>query len=198
MLPNTEIDSAIRYYNEYFDDAGAEHEADAILELGDINMVAREIIEEYKKNNPYFSAPDPAPAKSWSAPIIGKNGKLPLWLFIVLLVFASPFIIAAVSVIFSLLISIASVLFAVAVSVIAIFAASIGVMVSGIAAMFTSPAAGMMLLGIGLILMAVSVVLFVPTMMFFTRALPFLCKESVRLTKRMFTWRGGAVYEKSV
>lgn len=43
-LPYDERDKAIRYYEEYFDEAGKENEDKVISELGDIERIAREII----------------------------------------------------------------------------------------------------------------------------------------------------------
>ena len=49
-LPYDEREKAISYYEEYFDDAGAENEDSVINELGDIEKIAQEIIENSSSN----------------------------------------------------------------------------------------------------------------------------------------------------
>lgn len=44
-LPYDEREKALAYYEEYFDDAGEENEADVLNELGSVENIAREIIE---------------------------------------------------------------------------------------------------------------------------------------------------------
>ena len=46
-LPRHEIDDAIAYYNEYFEEAGPEAEADVIRELGSPSRIATQIKADY-------------------------------------------------------------------------------------------------------------------------------------------------------
>ena len=46
-LPDDEIDSAMRYYEDYFLDAGDENAAQVIEELGPPEQVAQAILNEY-------------------------------------------------------------------------------------------------------------------------------------------------------
>lgn len=46
-LPVEEYESAMRYYNEYFDDAGEENEQQAIESLGTPNQVASQLLADY-------------------------------------------------------------------------------------------------------------------------------------------------------
>lgn len=45
-LPKEEREEAILYYSEYFDDAGPEHEAEVMEELGDAKALAAQILKE--------------------------------------------------------------------------------------------------------------------------------------------------------
>ena len=45
-LPKAEREEALSYYNEYFDDAGPEREAEVIEELGDAKESAAQIVKE--------------------------------------------------------------------------------------------------------------------------------------------------------
>lgn len=49
VLPDEERANAIRYYEEYFLDAGAENEARVIEELGAPELVAQQILNDYKE-----------------------------------------------------------------------------------------------------------------------------------------------------
>lgn len=54
-LPYEERKKAISYYEEYFDDAGAENEDNVICELGDIERIAQEIIENSSSSSDSIS-----------------------------------------------------------------------------------------------------------------------------------------------
>ena len=45
-LPKAEREEALSYYNEYFDDAGPEREAEVMEELGDAKGIATQIVKE--------------------------------------------------------------------------------------------------------------------------------------------------------
>lgn len=55
QLPQEEIQNALVYHTEYFDDAGAENEQRVIDELGDPAIIAAQIIADYKEKNPGFT-----------------------------------------------------------------------------------------------------------------------------------------------
>lgn len=52
LLPKAEVESAISFYSELFDDA--QDEAELVRELGSIQQIAKGIIAEYKEQNPSF------------------------------------------------------------------------------------------------------------------------------------------------
>ena len=49
VLPEEERANALRYYEEYFDDAGPENETKAIEELGEPAKVAAQILADYRE-----------------------------------------------------------------------------------------------------------------------------------------------------
>lgn len=55
-LPYDEREKAISYYEEYFDDAGTENEDSVIYELGDVERIAQEIIENSTSSSSSVSA----------------------------------------------------------------------------------------------------------------------------------------------
>lgn len=48
-IPHTERREALQYYEDYFEDAGEEHEADVIAELGDPEELAKKLREDLKR-----------------------------------------------------------------------------------------------------------------------------------------------------
>ncbi len=48
-IPHTERREALKYYEDYFEDAGEEHEADVIEELGDPEELAKKLREDLKR-----------------------------------------------------------------------------------------------------------------------------------------------------
>ncbi|MCL1802829.1 MAG: DUF1700 domain-containing protein [Eubacteriaceae bacterium] len=115
-LPYDETREAVEYYEQYFDDAGAENEQAVIQELGPPAAVARQIIAGYA--------------------VKGSTAKVPLreswhsaWLVILALMaspIAVPLALAAGAVALALAISLSAVVFS-------LFAAGAGAFIAGIA-----------------------------------------------------------------
>ena len=142
-LPENEKQSAIQYYEEYFDDAGPENEQKVTESLGSPDQVAAEIYA----NTAIKSMDKPGNA--------AKKGASTVWL-ILLAIFASPIALP-------IAIALAAVMLALIVSLIAIvvslFVAAIALVAVGIAAPFATggilPGAGNIALGFGISLLAV-------------------------------------------
>lgn len=64
VLPEEERASALRYYEEYFDDAGPENEAKVIADLGAPEQVAAQILADYRELTAVPSASDGAAAQT--------------------------------------------------------------------------------------------------------------------------------------
>ncbi len=76
-LPNEEIDAALEYYNEYFEEAGEENTAEVVAKLGSPALVASQILAEYAVKG--------LDNESSTA----KKGLSAVW-FIILAILASP------------------------------------------------------------------------------------------------------------
>ena len=85
VLPEEERASALRYYEEYFDDAGPENEQKVISDLGAPETVAAQILADYRE----VSAVPPANGKAAQPPKRGWRGINP-WLLLVLVLLAIP------------------------------------------------------------------------------------------------------------
>jgi len=94
-LPDEERASALRYYEEYLDDAGPENEARAIEELGSPQRVAAQILADYRELTTVPGAKNASQGENGSAssgqttPKRGWRGINP-WLLLVLVLLAIP------------------------------------------------------------------------------------------------------------
>ena len=140
-LPKEEIQAAMEYYSEYFDEAGPEREQEALRELGSPSRIAAQIKADYAVRQL---------GESGGA----KKGLTAIW-WIVLGVFAAPVAlpvaIALGAVAFAVFVSIFAVILALIVSLAAVCISGIGLIGVGIAGMAGSVAGGLLLIGTGLV-----------------------------------------------
>lgn len=149
-LPKEEHDKAISYFMEYFDEAGAENEKQAIKDLGTPEMAADQIIREFAAENAKKPAKDV------------KHGISAVWIGI-LAVFAAPIALPFALMLGLLGLMLVLCLFILVLSVfiliISIAAASIPCIIVGIYMMFSSFANGIATLGLGLIGLGIGILL---------------------------------------
>lgn len=138
-LPKEDFDKAMEYFIEYFDEAGAENEQQAIDDLGTPQMAADQIIMDMAIRN----ADEPAKGV--------KRGLSAIWIGI-LAVFAAPIALplalclaaAAFCIVLAVVLVILSVVLA---AVVFIASAILGVF-GGVYLLFVSPAGGIATLGL--------------------------------------------------
>lgn len=144
-LPPGEIDSAIAYYEEYFNDSGNESEQDVIRELGSPSAVASKIIGEF------------AVSESGNK----KPGRT-IWI-VALAIFASPIAlpiaIALFSVIFAVLVTMSALYFAFAACGVALAASGVLTTVAGLCVVFQSVPVACFYAGTGLLCIAIGIAL---------------------------------------
>ena len=143
-LPECDRYEAIKYYEEYFDEAGIEHEQDVIKELRSAAHIASRILSDYAEK-------EVANAKRSA-----KGGLRALW-FTILGIFAAPIAIPV-----AIILTVVIVLLCVALCV-AVFALILGCGILTIAAvgmLFVRPGSAIMLAGIILIAIGVTKLLF--------------------------------------
>lgn len=158
-LPEEERASALRYYEEYFDDAGPENERKAIDGLGAPEQVAAQILADYRELTAVplqgrdAGSAAAKPRRRW-------RGISP-WLLIVLVLLAIPvgvpLLLGAAATVLGLLVAAAAVVFAFAIVVpFALLLA--GAMLCGFSfALWGAPASAVTTLGCGLALLALGV-----------------------------------------
>lgn len=139
-LPRDERVEALRYYREYFDEAGTEHEQDVIRELKSPAHVAAKILAEYSQKQTNLSAATRV-----------KHGFRGIW-FALLAIFAAPIAIPV-----AIAIGIVVILMVI-VGVVVIFAfivAGFALVVSAVLSIFVRPAFFVFAIGAVLVIYAV-------------------------------------------
>lgn len=160
-LPEEERAGALRYYEEYFDDAGPENEQKVISDLGAPEKIAEQILADYRELTavPHQAAGGAAgkPKRRWRG--------VPPWLLVVLVLLAIPvgvpllggLAIGAVGTVFGLLAAAAAVVFAVVV-VLPLALLIAGIVLCGFSfALWGAPASAVVTLGCGLALFALGI-----------------------------------------
>lgn len=134
-LPEEDRFEAIKYYEEYFDEAGIEYESDVIAELKSPAHIASKILSDYATNEAKH-------AKHWAG-----RGFRALW-FMLLGIFAAP-----IAVPFSILLALIVIILTVVLIVAIIFLVSAGSILAIVAffMLFVKPASAIMLIGIVLV-----------------------------------------------
>lgn len=158
VLPEEERASALRYYEEYFDDAGPENEAKVIADLGAPDKVAAQILADYRE---VASVPQPDGTVSNSKP--RRRGINP-WLLLVLVLLAIPVgiplvgvLIGVIATLFGVLLSVVLVVLAFVV-VVPLCLLAAGIILCGISfVLWGMPASAVMTLGCGLALFALGI-----------------------------------------
>lgn len=115
-LPAEEIDSALRYYEEYLDEA--DDEAEAIRKLGSPEQIAARILADFEKQD------EPKPLPSVSEDAVKPEKKRSVWQtigLVFLLICASPLLISLGAAALAIALSLLAVLISVIISVIAPF-----------------------------------------------------------------------------
>lgn len=170
-LPSEEIENAINYYTEYFEDAEIDDETDVTVSLGTAKEVAKQIISDYssrdseeiikvnlnkdnenKYKNEYF--PQEENNKK------GKRNKWLIALIIILAILASPIILGLAFGAIGILIGVVVTLFAVVISIIfAGVGCILGGIISVIGSLFVLSQVGIstVILFIGLALISVGI-----------------------------------------
>nr|WP_302664834.1 DUF1700 domain-containing protein [uncultured Agathobaculum sp.] len=158
VLPEEERASALRYYEEYFDDAGPENEAKVIADLGAPDKVAAQILADYQE---VASVPQPDGTVPNSKP--RRRGINP-WLLLVLVLLAIPVgiplvgvLIGVIATLFGVLLSVVLVVLAFVV-VVPLCLLAAGIILCGISfVLWGMPASAVMTLGCGLALFALGI-----------------------------------------
>ena len=191
----TEREEALQYYNDYFDDAGAENEKDVIEALGNPARVAENIKRDLQENDaPRARASDRAlveydkaagSARGQVQPEKSGSGKkeMPAWaivMLIVLLVFASPVLLGVAAgvmgILIGLLVSWLAIIFSFGVAALSLFIVMFVLLVVGIMCIPVDALAGAGLIGGSLVCGGIGILLLMLTVAIGGIATPAICR----------------------
>lgn len=182
-LPVEERETALKYYEEYFDDAGPENEQSVIAELGSPQQVAQKIKTELAANSAAAAAGASAKAKSG----------MPVWLLVIIAVFAIPvgfpLLMGLLGALIGILAGLFGIFIGILVSGIAVFISGITLIVAAIGLLALEPLHGLLLGGVGLILTGIGMLL----TLLIIRLIPVFIGWIVKLCKIPFRKRGAVV-----
>lgn len=170
VLPDDEIDSAMRYYEDYFLDAGDENAAQVIEQLGPPEQVAEAILRDYtgvaRRRPERFEEEkaqtvDGVPLGRDGKPLTRKKGINP-WMLACIVLLALIFGPVAVAVIGAIIVAAVGLIVGVAACVVAVPAATLiggGALVLFSFLLWATPASALATLGAGLVVGAVGLLL---------------------------------------
>lgn len=213
-LPTAERDSALVYYEEFFEDADDDDEA--IKTLGSAKSVAESIIADQnrtEKSTTEYVPAKPAEVKKEETP---KTETAPTYfdgngegkkeksqkstsdkvLMIVLLVLTFPIWISILAVAFGIFVAVLSALLGI---IIAFVAMSVTLVImglitfgTGIPTVFISPVAGVVLFAIGALSFAIGMFISIPTLWLCAEGIPALFRWIISIFRRLFGIDKGA------
>lgn len=153
-IPDSERVDALAYYNDYFDEAGEENEAQVIRELGSPQQVADKILAECGRTTSYKKV-DTAPKKETN-----KSSKI---LLILLLIFTFPLWIGVVGAAFGIVVAVLASIFGIVVGFggtgIGLLVGGGACLVAGLMRLMTVPVEGLVTIAVGSILIVIGVLL---------------------------------------
>lgn len=194
-MTSDERETAVKYYEEFFDEAGDENEQDVIADLGSPEKLAKSILDDQNENGGFvyterYAENPPQTIKNEKAekPVApaGNGNAIAKIIVIVALVVTCPAWIGivggALGILVGLIAAVAGLIFGGIASVIW------GLMnlISGDIAM------GGAFTGGGLIIFAVGMLLLVPTVLLFGKGIPALCRGIGSLWRKAFGEKNAA------
>lgn len=204
-ISQSEREEALKYYNDYLNDAGVENEQEVLESLGTPAKLAEvikgglgdggaagEFTENGYKNYTYGNEPANGLIKRGEGK--KRSGGMTA-LIIILCIFASPLLIAIGTGIFGgglgILGGILGLFLSIAALGIALFLAALVLLGIGIAQLFTMPLAGIALIGAGLLTAGISLFFIWLTVWICGVAIPWIVRGIVSIFSKIFHRQGG-------
>jgi len=199
-IPESDRNDAVAYYNDYFDEAGVENEAQVIRELGNPGKVAAMIRASLRNNESkgeytetgYHDASTEAnrqPPASRYAGRQGRRGGSKTILMIILLIFASPILLGvgggAVGIIVGLIAGLVGIIVGLLGAAIAGLVAGIAGIITGFIEVFANPATGLLMMGSGLVSLALTLALMCFLVWLAFKVVPRVIRAIVNLCSRV-------------
>lgn len=177
-LPKEDYDTAMQYFQEYFEEAGPENEQQAIEDLGSPDIAADQIVMNMAIKN--AEAPKENVKHGFSAVWVG-----------ILAVFAAPIALplafAFGVLVIALVITVGSLVIAFAVTALAFIVTSVLGCIGGVILLFIAPFDGIATIGTGLICMGLSIFAAIGVVKFCRWFLNFIAKTIGNLIRKKGT-----------
>ncbi|MFB7156980.1 DUF1700 domain-containing protein [Lysinibacillus sp. NPDC056232] len=170
-LPAYEIDAALAYYEEYFDEAGEENEQRVIQQLGSPSHVASQIMADYALKDLESTSNSTSTKKNMSA----------IWLIILAIITAPlslPLLVVAIALIFSFGAVIFSVIIAIIATMLGIFFGGIVALISGFFILTQHWQTALLFMGVGFIVTGLGILLF-PIVARLIKTIVVVCVEAL-------------------
>jgi len=175
-MPKEELEDAVRYYTEYFDEAGIGNEQINLKEVGTPVEVASELLAQT------------AIRQVEENPKSAKKGISAIVLIILAILgapIALPLAIALVAVVCALAIAVGAVVLALFISIVAIGISGIFVLIIAFIQLAVEPATGIVLMGMALLLIALGILFFIPIYYLMRKGVPGIIKVMKRILMRI-------------
>ena len=175
-LPEEERLAALQYYEEYFDEAGPEREAEVISQLESPSDIAKQLLAEFVVKE--------AEVK----PMKPKQSVQTVWIIIAALFagpIALPFAIALAALVFAGFVTVGALIFAGVVTVVALGGSAILVAVVGVKMLFVHPATGIVMIGGCLTLVGVGLLIGLLMYIVLGKGLPMLATGLIGLFNKV-------------
>ena len=206
-IPEGERAEALNYYEDYFDDAGVENEAQVIAALGSPEKVAATIkdgLKEGAKEQGEFSesgfsyndAPKnevghrEEPQKRRLADRIKGLGTGGMILLLILAIFAlpilGPVVIGIVGAVFGMIAAAAAVLCSLIIVGIVLLVAGASVFAASIASLVVTPSVGIMMLGLSMLIVGIGILITILGIKVVTKVVPPVIRWFVRIVRKPF------------
>lgn len=203
-VPPAEREEALQYYNDYFDDAGAENEKEVIEALGNPARVAENIKRDLTENSEAVRVKasdhalmeygkDSAATQNQTQPVKEKEKKLdlPTWaivLLVILLILASPAILGvgagAFGVVIGVLAAWFSIILAFGCAALTLFITMLVLLIVGIMCIPTDLVVGVGLIGGGLLCGGIGILFLMLTVAMGGVVTPAVCKGIAGLCRK--------------
>ncbi|MBR3808099.1 MAG: DUF1700 domain-containing protein [Lachnospiraceae bacterium] len=197
-VPQSEKDEALQYYNDYFDDAGAENEQEVMRSLGAPEKLAESIRAEFfsgKSGQEHTTYQDSYAETTGDSEKSNKLSSGMIALIVVLAILASPLLIAVAATLFGIIVSILAVLFSIGVTVFALIVVMVCLVIAcillAIPLASVSPFGTIIVAGVGLMSAGICIFLVMAVVWLFGTAIPWLIRGCINLVKRLFSKKGG-------
>lgn len=200
-LPEAEREEAIKYYSDYFDDAGTEKEAEVMSELGTPQELAQFILSNFAcvpeptskgRGDTDSDAPNKSVNQSVARPTTSETqssaARIVLLILLVVITFPiwCPVVATVGGILFGVFVAIIAVGAALVIAAAAVLLAGVALVAFGIGTMFGAPLSALLLSGSGLMLTGAGIICIIAGAWVCSKIIPAIIRGVVKLCRMPF------------